>query len=132
MLIVISIIGILAAIIFSVSSSGRSAAADTRVKNDIRQMRWLAEVSYDEQGGDFTNWSTHPYIASDYNNLIADIDDAHGSAVVLSVGKTDLQSFCISAPLTSDPNKHYCLDADQSTVITTSPCVTATTPHVCP
>jgi prepilin-type N-terminal cleavage/methylation domain-containing protein len=131
LLVVIAILGIIAALVVVSVKSARSKAADVRIKNDIRQMRWLAEVTYDAQKGNFTNWAIHAAVAADYAKLQADIDDAHGAATTISVGQTSVQSFCVSAPLKSDSNKHYCIDAGRELKEVTAVCPVVA-PHVCP
>lgn len=131
MLVVIGIVGILATLVLVVMASSRSKAADVRIKNDVRQMRWLAELAYDAQKGSFINWSTYGDVIGDYNKLKADIDDAHGSVVTISVGEADGQSFCVSAPLKSDSGKHYCIDGSRELKTTTAVCFVVA-PHACP
>lgn len=132
LLVVIAIIGILASLVAAATINARQKAADVRIKNDVRQLRWLAEIVYNSQNNDFTSWSTNPQITNDLAILAADIDDAHQTAVTISIGELDNQSFCVSAPLKTSSSKHYCIDASREIRISNSPCPTTTTPHVCP
>jgi prepilin-type N-terminal cleavage/methylation domain-containing protein len=132
LLVVIAIIGILASLVIVATINARQKAADAIIKNDVRQMRWLAEIVYNSQNNSFINWSTDSQITNDLNNLIADVEDAHDGAYTATIGDTDNQSFCVSAPMKTSPSRHYCIDASREIHITQNPCVIATTPHVCP
>lgn len=132
LLVVIAIIGILSSLVIATAINARQKAADARVKNDVRQIRWLAEMVYNSNNNDFTDWSIDTQITDNLDRLIADINDAHQSTVTVSIGDTDNQSFCVSAPMKSNTSRHYCIDASREIHITDNPCVTATAPHVCP
>jgi len=132
-LLVVAVLGILTALGTVAFNNSRNKAADVRIKNNIRQMRWLAEIAYDAQNTNFTSWSSHPYIADDYSDLVDDITDAHkGAAISVAVGELEVQNFCVSAPLKTDTNQHYCIDASRELKITNAACPDAVTPHVCP
>lgn len=132
LLVVIAIIGILSSLVIATAINARQKAADARVKNDVRQIRWLAEMVYNSNNNDFTDWSIDTQITDNLDRLIADINDAHQSTVTVSIGDTDNQSFCVSAPMKSNTSRHYCIDASREIHITDDHCVTEFTPHVCP
>ena len=132
LLVVIGIIGILASLVAAATISARQKAADTRIKNDVRQLRWLAEIVYTNQNSDFIDWSFSPQIANDLAIITADITAAHQTEVTISIGQSDTQSFCVSAPLKTNSNQHYCIDASREISISNSPCRDDITPHVCP
>jgi len=131
LIIVVAIVGMLAAIVITVASSGRNKAADARILNDVRQLRWLAELAYESQGGTFVNWSTHPDIAADLTILTNDINDAHQSVVTISIGETEIQNFCVSAPTKRNSSRHFCIDASREIIETNAACP-AVAPHICP
>lgn len=131
LLVVIAIIGILSSLVTAATINARQKAQDTRIKNDVRQIRWLAEIIYNSNNNEFTDWSSNSQITADLNILVADIEDAHDGAYTVTIGDTDIQTFCVSAPMKSDVNQHYCIDASREIHITNSPCE-VDTPHVCP
>ena len=131
LLVVIAIIGILSSLVVAATVNARQKAADTRIKNDVRQIRWLAEIVYNSNN-DFRDWSTNEQVAADLNILVNDIEDSHDGAYTITVGDTDIQTFCVSAPMKSDTSKHYCIDASREIHITNNPCRIDFTPHVCP
>ncbi len=131
LLVVIAIIGILASLVAAATISARHKADDTKIKNDVRQARWLAEIVYNTNNNDFTDWSTNSQITADLDILVADIEDVHDDAHTVTIGDTDMQTFCVSAPMKSDVNQHYCIDASREIHITDSPCE-VDAPHVCP
>lgn len=131
LLITIAIIGILASIMIVVAVPARQKANNTRLRNDIRQLRWEAEIVYDSQGASYTNWSAHPTVAENVNLILNDIDDASGQANVATVRDTDDDSYCVSVPLLGTTGQHYCVDAQGVFEEVTSPCPTAA-PFTCP
>jgi prepilin-type N-terminal cleavage/methylation domain-containing protein len=130
LLVVIAIIGILASIVFAVANNSRSKAADTRILNAVGQMRWMAELAYNGQGGSFINWSLYPGIQESLTVLDLEIDDAFGGTNVATIRDSDIQNYCISAPLKSDSNKHYCIDIDGVLTIVDQACPDST-PNKC-
>lgn len=132
LLVVIAIIGVLSSLVIATTLSARNKAADARIKNDVRQLRWLAEIVYNSQNNDFTDWSIHPQVIDDLNLLVTDINEAHQTIVTISIGDQDNQSFCVSAPMKSNTSRHYCIDASREIHLTDNPCPSATAPHVCP
>lgn len=132
LLVVIAIIGVLSSLVIATTLSARNKAADARIKNDVRQLRWLAEIVYNSNNNNFTDWSTHAQVIDDLNLLVTDINEAHQTIVTVSIGDQDNQSFCVSAPMKTNPSRHYCIDASREIHITDNPCPSAITPHVCP
>lgn len=131
LLVVIAIIGILSSLVAAATINARQKATDTRIKNDVRQVRWLAEIVYNTNNNDFTDWSTNSQITADLNRLVADIEDSHDGSYSVTIGDTDMQTFCVSAPMKSNTSRHYCIDASREIHITNSPCEVEA-PHVCP
>ncbi len=122
LLVVIAIIGILATLIMVVAGNSRDKAQDTRIRNSVRQVRWLAEIAYDSQGGSFISWSLYPDIQNELTTLNNEIDDAYGGTNVATIRDYDIQDYCVSAPLKSEAGKHYCIDSNAVFMIVSNPC----------
>lgn len=126
LLIVIAILGILSSFILTAVWSSRNKAYDARIRQDVVQMRWLAESVYDTQGSNYTNWSQHSTIAGQFGVLRDDIDknygDDPGSPYVVIVRDSQVGYYCASAPLRGEPGKHYCIDATAVFKTVSSPC----------
>jgi len=131
LLVVIGIIGILAVLMLVTTVTARNKADDARVRNDIAQVRWQAEIVYNAQGGSFLNWSNHPDIGVNIDILSADIDDATGQANSLNIRESAVQQYCASAPLKTNPVTYYCIDSSAVFRTHTDPCP-ATGPALCP
>jgi prepilin-type N-terminal cleavage/methylation domain-containing protein len=131
LLIFIAIIGILASIVLVSVFSARQKAADSRIRNNIAQLRWEAEIVYDTQGASFDDWSTHPSVSQQVNILLDDIVLALKGAGAATVRDTDNDTYCVSAPLVSISGRHYCVDAGGVFAEVTAPCP-ATAPFECP
>ena len=131
LLIVIAIIGILASIIFAVAGNARDKADDTRIRNAVGQIRWMAEIAYNGQGGSYINWSLYPDTQASLTILNNEIDDAFGGTNITTIYDTEIQDYCVSAPLKSDANDHYCIDAKAIFRIVSAPC-SGTSPLRCP
>jgi type II secretory pathway pseudopilin PulG len=110
LLILIAIIGILAALVIAVATPARNKAADARIRNDIRQLRWEAEIVYDSQNASFEDWSTHGTVADNVTIILDDIDGALGQENAVTIRDSDDNTYCVSAPLVSFPGQHYCID----------------------
>lgn len=139
LLIVIAIIGILASLILGSIALSRNKAHDTRIRNALGQIRWLAEEAYDSQGGDYTNWTQHATIQSGLTILLEDIDlnygNPAGAPYVTALRETQIQNYCISAPLRNEAGKYYCIDNSGIFKTTTAECpdnAAGGAPLVCP
>lgn len=135
LLVVIAILGILLTIVIVAVSSVRRDAFDARVKNDVRQLRILAESAYDATAASYLNWSTKPVVQSEVVTLLEDIDAAHGNApgapYVAVIADSQAKEFCISAPLHGSSGNHYCIDDSGLFKTTATQCPT-TAPLACP
>src|SRR5687768_17895328 len=118
----IAIVGILAAIVLVAVFAARYKAVDARIRNDVAQLRWEAEIVYDTQGATFVNWSTHPAVATEVNILLLDIVSALRGAGAATVRDSDALTYCVSAPLVSISGRHYCVDARGVFEEVNSPC----------
>src|SRR3989344_7205426 len=123
LLMYIAIIGILAALILLGVLAARSKAADARIRNDIAQLRWEAEIVFDSQGANFTGWSRYHSVSDQVEILLADIADALGGTGAATVLDGDSDSYCVSAPLVSASNRHYCVDHRGTFEEVSSPCL---------
>jgi len=131
LLVVIAIIGILAALVFAVADSSRDKANDTRIRNDIRQIRWLAEIVYNSQNASFLEWTAHPDIQTSLNILTNDLQDVGLSSSDIIMRDSEVGQYCISAPLKSNPGRYYCADASAEFKLSPSPCPSVA-PLKCP
>ncbi|MBI4022120.1 MAG: type II secretion system protein [Candidatus Andersenbacteria bacterium] len=122
LLITIAIIGILAAMVMAVAVPARNKAQDARIRNDIAQLRWEAEIVFDSQGASFENWTSHPTVTENVDIILADIDEALGANDAATVKDSDAATYCVSAPLVSVPERHYCIDAQGVFEEVSSPC----------
>lgn len=131
LLVVIAIIGILAALVFAVASSSRDKADDTRVRNDIRQIRWLAEIVYNSQNASFLDWTAHADIQNSLNILTNDLQEVGVASEDIIMRDSEVGEYCVSAPLKSNPGRYYCADASAEFKISSSSCPEAA-PLKCP
>lgn len=126
LLVVIAIIAILATLILSAIGASRNKAFDTRIRNSIGQIRWLAESVYDTQGANYTNWTQHATIQQNLTLLLEDIDknygDDPGVPYVAALRESQITDYCISAPLRNEPGKYYCIDNSGRFKTTTAEC----------
>lgn len=129
LLIVIAIIGVLTTLVLAGVYQGRMKAYDNSVRNDIRQLRWVAEEAYDANGASYENWSTYDKRTSDIEKLMDDIDKNYGYTPTDPEDPTDhaalifdsqVQNYCISAPLRE--GGYYCIDATGVFTTTQNPC----------
>jgi prepilin-type N-terminal cleavage/methylation domain-containing protein len=113
-IIVIAIISLLATLILGAIGNSRNKAFDTRIRNAIGQIRWLAESVYDTQGANYTNWTQHSTIQENLTLLLEDIDlnygDPAGPPYVAALRESQITDYCISAPLRNEPGRYYCID----------------------
>lgn len=133
-IIVVAIIGILTGIILVGTARSRLKGQDTAIRNDVGQLRIMAEQVYDTQGASYLNWHLHPDVQSLVGQLVGDIDEKYGNVVpdtyptsypgsyetVLRYSQR--KDYCVSAPLRSDPGKYYCIDATGVFAIADSHC----------
>lgn len=128
LLVVIAIIGILVALVLTGVGMARSKAKDNAIRNDVRQMRIMAEEVYDASGASYLDWSSDAEIIDRLDTLHADVNKQHGSATnVTRICDTQTKDFCISAEFTAEPGHYFCIDATGRYLETTTPC-----PETCP
>lgn len=88
---VIAIVGILAALVLVALGNARESARRVRIKNDLNQLRTLAESYYDSNGGSYENiaqrvlYEDPDYCAGGiYDEVVAlkaDLDAANAGAI---------------------------------------------------
>ncbi len=114
LLIVIAIIGILSIVVLSAVKQARDKARDNSIRNNIYQLRLVAEQIYISQKASFKNWTLDQEFASDITTLLVDTDhaagDAAGAPYVTVMRDSQIGNYCVSAPLVTQPNKYYCVD----------------------
>jgi prepilin-type N-terminal cleavage/methylation domain-containing protein len=107
MLVVIAVIGILAATVLTSLGPARDKARDTRIKSGLTQIRNVAEILYD---GDYDAVDvTHEDIAS----LKAEIEDNGGTLTLRAEGLT----YIAYSPLNIE-DKYFCVDSTGKAVET--------------
>lgn len=114
-LIVVAILGILIALVLATVTSSRKKAIDNRIRSSIGQIRILAEVAFDSNGGSYVDWGQEPSIQTELTRLVEKIDedigDPAGVPYVTAIRETQAKNYCVSAPLKGDSNNFYCIDA---------------------
>ena len=134
LLIVIAIIGILTGLILVGTSRSRLKGQDTAIRNDVSQLRLMAEQVYDTQGASYLNWHLNASVQAQVAQLLADVDEKYGNTVpdtyptsypasyetVLRFSQR--KDYCVSAPLRSEPGKYYCIDTTGVFTVAESHC----------
>lgn len=125
-LLVIAILGILVALVLAGVTSSRRKAIDNRTRSSIGQIRILAEIAFDSNGGTYENWSQESSIQNELATLLEKIDedagDMTGAPYVTHIRETQSQNYCVSAPLQADSGSTYCIDKTGKFQTTTSAC----------
>ena len=106
MLVVIAVIGILAATVLTSLGPARNKAKDTRIISALNQVRTLAETVYD---GDYGGLTTT--VLSD---LTTEISDNNGTLVLSPVAPTDATQDYAAWSVLNDGN-YFCVDSRGST-----------------
>jgi type II secretory pathway pseudopilin PulG len=126
LLIVLAIIAILAILVIAVVDKSRKEARDVRIRNDVGQLRWEAEIVYDTQGASYLNWSQHSLVLDNIQTLLGDIDaqsgDSPGPPHVTVIRESQSTDYCISAPLRAEAGLYTCVDATGEVRETSSHC----------
>lgn len=125
-LITVAIIGILASLILAAVSGSRNKGHDARIRNDVSQLRYLAESVYDTQGANYANWSAHASVTTAITQLLDDIDrnngDTAGTPYVTIIRDSQTTDYCLSTPLRAQAGQYYCIDATGVFQTGPSPC----------
>lgn len=131
LIVVVAILGILFSIVIVGFYKARVDAFNARIKNDIRQLRVLAESAYDSTAASYFNWSTNGSVSAEVQTIAADVADAHNSPTALQIRDQEVKEFCVSAPLHSSLGTFYCVDASGVLKESATACP-AVAPFVCP
>lgn len=125
-LLVIAVLGILFTLVLAGVTSSRHKALDNRIRSNVGQLRLLAEIAFDSNGGTYLNWSQEASIQDELATLREKIDDDFGDAAgapyVTVVRESQSQDYCVSAPLSTDNGNYYCIDKTGKFQTTGSAC----------
>ncbi len=132
-LVVIAILGILVSIVIIAVRDVRIDAVNTRVANDIRQLRVLAESAYDASAATYVGWSSRADIQAEVTLIKADLTEVHAGApgAAYVIVDTEKKEFCASAPFHVSTGGFYCVDQTGAFKTTTVQCPTVA-PIACP
>lgn len=114
LMVVIALIGFLAAVVIVAVGSSQSRAKDEKIKSFLHQVRNAAEL-------DFTDNETYDAVCNDSDNTLnsanpfGDLESAikkiNGNLNVTCIESLDKKSFAISSPLVSAEGKHWCIQS---------------------
>lgn len=125
-LLVIGIFAILAGLVLATVTSSRHKAIANRIRGHVGQIRILAEIAFDSNGGSYVDWSQEPSVQAEINRLLDLIDedtgDAPGAPHTTLVRESQAQNYCVSAPLGENADTYYCVDATGKFREVTSAC----------
>ena len=127
LLMVIAIIGVLAVLVFVAARSARDKAEDARVQAAISQLRRVVEEYYNDNNG-YQNWDlcvatptaancVSQSIANSVITLKSEIQAANGQSNSLTV-LAGAKSFCMIAPIVTNPTQGACSDATGKSALT--------------
>ena len=105
MLVVIGIIGILAAVVLTALGPSRNKAKDTRIISAMNQVRSLAETKFNP------TTSVYEDISGDTTYGQLDADVFANTGVNIGYDVTPGTSYTAFAPLATDANSIYCVDS---------------------
>jgi len=117
LLVVIAIIGILAAIVLVSLRGAPARAKDARIKSDVNQARtqaemiWADKTNYDTLCSSDTLNELEPDYGTQLGALENDIASQQGKTSPVMHCQAAGNDFCISAQLTSDTTKYFCVDS---------------------
>jgi len=125
-LIVIGILGILAALVLTGISGQQKKARDVHIKSAMNQLRVTAEIAYDNSGASYKDWTTDATLTSSITTILEEVDrqynDTAGAPYVTVTRESQTADFCVSAPLRADPGSYTCIDATGELRTTTAEC----------
>lgn len=128
LLIVITILAILFVLVFVSLQSVQKKTQNTRVKNDVRQLRLLAEEVFDNAGADYQDWTQNPLVLNHIATLRNDIakvnHEVGGQTASSVIVDTHPEGYCISGKLLVAENEatHFCVDSTAVFRLTHSHC----------
>lgn len=113
MLVVIAIIGILAAVALTSLGPSRDKAKDARIISAINQARIIAEGFYNPILNQYEDFNASN---AKFTDISTELSNNGGS---LNISK-QTTSYVIYSKLASDPNKYYCVDSKGNALIISS------------
>ncbi len=128
---------IAAAVIFAIVGivigfqRGQQHFADNRIRNDVGQLRWQAEIAYDNSGASYRGWTqaagvNHEQISLLLEDIDKTLGDPPGEPYTATIRDTQRREYCISAPKRSDAQRNYCADATGIFKVVSQPCPSET------
>lgn len=125
-LLVVAVLGILITFVLASVTTSRRKAIDNRTRSNVSQLRLLAEIAFDSNGGSYENWAQESSIQTEVTRLLEKIDedsgDASGPPYVTHVRQSQSQNYCVSAPLRGNSGSFYCIDKTGKFLTTTQAC----------
>lgn len=119
MLVVIAVIGILAATVLTSLGPARSKAKDTRIKSALNQARAIAETIYDGDYSDLPASGVVPLDDTVLGDMATEIDDNNGELNLFK--SADEQDYAMWSVL-NDGTTYHCVDSQgNSEEVTTAP-----------
>lgn len=135
LLVVIGIIGILSAVVLASLNTARFKGNDAAIQSDLSTIQTQAEIYYSGDGansygtaGTSCTTAGSLFVETTIAKAIAGADSANGTtgAVVCNNSTT---AYAVSALLSSDTNRYWCVDSTGGSSKSTTPLGTNT---VCP
>ncbi len=115
MLVVIAIIGILAAVALTSLGPSRDKAKDSRIISAVNQSRSIAESLYNPINNAYENLGINNNKFSEVKNDISN----YGGNLVINASST---SYVIYSRLASNPANYYCVDSKgNALIVSTTP-----------
>ena len=112
LLVVIAIIGILAALVLVALGSAQDKAKDARIRSGIGQLRNIAELMYDTNGGSYGTGGTYPSVE---DCIIYTTTDACGDAgLASSVAQLNTETVplpFVGSPFVRSDGADFCIEA---------------------
>jgi prepilin-type N-terminal cleavage/methylation domain-containing protein len=131
LMVVIAIIGILAALVLAALNESRDKARDARIKSNIGQFRTFAEVIFHSSNGSYVDvgdcfTALNPNVATPecwgVGNGVETLQDdtvINGGLITsISTPKT----YCVQSKLKTNPAKYFCADSTGKAGIVTTIC----------
>ncbi|HLD25513.1 MAG TPA: prepilin-type N-terminal cleavage/methylation domain-containing protein [Candidatus Andersenbacteria bacterium] len=134
LIIVIAIVGIIAAIVMIAFNTSRAKAYDARIKMVVHQLRTLGEVYYYNNEYSFSGYDTclgTPNEANCPGKLAEAVSTLKGELTRSNSSGPNVtatsSSFCVGAPLATDSTQAFCKDAEGHSELTETATVCTST-----
>ncbi len=109
MLVVIAVVGILAATVITSIGPARSKAKDSRIRSAVNQIRSLAEANYNAAEGKYDAITSD----TEYTSLTGDIEANDGTPG--GGYDADNETYYFYSSLASDSDTYFCVDSAGNT-----------------